>query len=39
MPGVTIGKNSIVGAHSFVTNDVPDNTLVYGIPARIVRKI
>lgn len=39
MPGVTIGKNSIVGAHSFVTNDVPDNTLVYGVPARIIRKI
>jgi len=39
MPGVTIGKNSIVGAHSFVTKDVPDNTLVYGIPARIIRKI
>jgi len=39
MPGVTIGKNSIVGAYSFVTKDVPDNTIVYGIPARIIRKI
>lgn len=39
MPGVTIGKNSIVGAHSFVTKDVPDNTLVYGVPAKFIRKI
>jgi len=39
MPGITIGKNSIVGAHSFVTKDVPDNTIVYGVPARIIRKI
>lgn len=39
MPGVTIGKNSVVGAHSFVTEDVPDNTLVYGVPAKIIRKI
>lgn len=39
MPGVTIGKNSVVGAHSFVTEDVPDSTLAYGIPAKIIRKI
>jgi acetyltransferase-like isoleucine patch superfamily enzyme len=34
MPGVTVGKNSIVGAHSFVTGDVPPNTTVAGVPAR-----
>lgn len=39
MPGVTIGKNSIVGAHSFVTKDVPDDTLFYGVPAKFIRKI
>ena len=39
MPGVTIGKNSVIGAHSFVTEDVPNNTLVYGVPAKTIRKI
>ena len=39
MPGVIIGKNSIVGAHSFVNRDIPDNTLAYGIPVKIIRKI
>jgi acetyltransferase-like isoleucine patch superfamily enzyme len=35
---VTIGKNSIVGAGSVVTKDVPDNTIVAGNPAKIIRK-
>lgn len=39
MPGVTIGKNSIVGAHSYVTEDIPDNTLAFGVPAKIIRKL
>ena len=39
MPGVTIGKNAVVGAHSFVNKDIPDDTLAYGAPAKIVRKI
>ena len=39
MPGVTIGKNSVVGALSFVNKDVPDNTLVFGAPAKIVKKL
>ncbi len=39
MPGVTIGENSIVGAYSFVNKDVPDNTLVHGIPIKITKKI
>lgn len=38
MPGVVIGKNAIVGAHSFVKKDIPDNKTAYGIPARVVRK-
>ena len=37
MPGVTIGENAIVGAHSFVNSDVPDNGVAYGVPARVVR--
>ena len=34
--GVTIGKNSIVGAGSVVTSDVPDNTKVAGVPAKSI---
>ena len=35
MPGVTIGKNAVVGAHSFVNQDVPDNALAVGVPAKV----
>lgn len=35
MPGVTIGENSIIGAHSFVNADVPPNVVAFGCPARI----
>ena len=35
--GVTIGENAIVGAGSVVTRDVPDNAIVVGNPARILR--
>jgi UDP-2-acetamido-3-amino-2,3-dideoxy-glucuronate N-acetyltransferase len=36
---VTIGEKAIVGSGSVVTKDVPPNTIVFGNPARIVRKI
>ncbi len=36
--GVTIGENAIVGAGSVVTKDVPDNAVVAGVPARVIRK-
>lgn len=39
LPGVTIGKRSMVGAGAVVTSDVPDNSLVVGNPARIVRRL
>ncbi|OJG52093.1 hypothetical protein RV06_GL001108 [Enterococcus haemoperoxidus] len=39
LPGITIGKNSIVAADSTVTKDVPDNVIVVGSPAKVVRKI
>lgn len=34
---IAIGENTVVGAGSLVTKDLPDNVLVYGIPAKIVR--
>ncbi|MEM6263015.1 MAG: acyltransferase [Bacteroidota bacterium] len=39
MPGVTVGKNSIVGAFSFVNRDIPDNVIAVGQPVRIVRPL
>ena len=39
LPGVTIGENSMVGAGAVVTKDVPDNCIVAGNPAKIIRKI
>ncbi len=38
MPGVTIGENATVGAHSFVISDVPENCLAVGVPAKIIKK-
>jgi len=39
MPGVTIGENSVVGAFSFVNNDIPANVVAVGIPAKVIRKV
>jgi len=39
MPNVTIGKNSVIAAYSFVTKDVPDNEIWGGIPARKIRTL
>ena len=36
--GVTIGQNVIVGAGSVVTKDVPDNVIIAGVPAKIIKK-
>lgn len=36
--GVTIGENAVVGAGSVVTKDVPANTVVAGVPAKVLRK-
>ena len=35
MPGVTIGKNCLIGAHSFVNKDIPDNCVAFGVPAKV----
>lgn len=37
--GVTIGKNSIVAAGAVVTRDVPPNSIVAGVPAKVIREI
>jgi len=39
LPGVTIGNNVIVAAGAVVTKDIPDNTLVAGVPAKEIRKL
>ena len=35
--GVTVGDNCIVGTYAVVTKDVPDNSVVAGVPARVIR--
>jgi len=39
LQGVTIGENSIVAAGAVVSADVPDNTIVGGIPAKVIKTI
>lgn len=39
LPGVTIGDNCVIGAGSVVTKDIPANSIAYGNPCRVVRKI
>jgi UDP-2-acetamido-3-amino-2,3-dideoxy-glucuronate N-acetyltransferase len=37
--GITIGENALVGAGSVVTKDVPPNTVVAGVPAKIIKSL
>ena len=39
MPGVTIGENSVIGAGSVVTRDIPPNVVAVGSPCRVLRPI
>jgi len=39
LPGVTIGKGSVIGAGSLVTKDIPAGVLAYGNPCRVIRPI
>ena len=39
VPGVTIGKNSVIGAGSVVTKDIPENVVAVGNPCRVLREI
>ena len=38
MPGVTIGKNALVGAYSFVNKDIPDDATAWGVPVKIIKR-
>lgn len=39
MPNVTVGANSIIGAHSFVNKNVPDNVMAFGTPIKIIKQL
>lgn len=39
LPGVTVGENAIVGSGAVVTHDVPDNAVVVGSPARVIKTL
>ena len=39
LPGITIGNNVIIGAGAVVTRDIPDNSVVAGIPAKVIKSI
>jgi acetyltransferase-like isoleucine patch superfamily enzyme len=38
LPGVTIGRNSIIGSNAVVTKDVPPYSIAVGIPARVIKR-
>lgn len=39
LPGVTIGNNVVIGAGCIVNKDIPDNVVVAGIPAKVIRQL
>lgn len=39
LPGVKIGSNSVIGAKSLVTKDIPEGVLAFGNPCKVIRKI
>jgi len=39
LPGVTIGDNSVIGAGSIVTKDIPANVIAHGVPCNVIRDI
>jgi acetyltransferase-like isoleucine patch superfamily enzyme len=39
LPGITVGRNAMIGAGAVVTHDVPDNAIMVGNPARIMKYI
>lgn len=39
LPKINVGNNCIIGAGSVVRNDIPDNSLVVGIPGKVIKRI
>ena len=39
MPGVRVGENSIVGAHSLVMRDIPSDSVAVGVPAKVIKSL
>ena len=39
LPGVTIGRNSVIGAGSVVTRSIPENVVAVGNPCRVIKAI
>ena len=39
LPNIKIGKNVIIGAGSLVNKDIPDNTIAYGLPAKVIKQL
>lgn len=39
MPGVSIGKNCVIGAGAVVTKDIPDNSVAAGVPAKVIETL
>jgi len=39
LSGVIVGENAIIGANSVVTKDIPANSVVAGVPARVIRQL
>lgn len=39
MPGVTIGNNVIIGTNAVVTHDFPDNVVIAGVPAKMIKNL
>lgn len=39
MPGITIGRNAVIGANSVVTRDIPDNAIAAGVPAKVIKQL
>ena len=39
LPGVNIGNNVVIAAGAVVTKDVPDNCVVGGVPAKVIKEI
>lgn len=38
MPGITIGNGCVIGAHSIVNEDVPENAIAVGSPAKVIKR-